>query len=175
MNTSRKIFKSATAAQSAVRDVLTAVLTQELLLPSRDVFIVAPWISNVVVFDNRVGQYASLNPEWARREIRLIEVLAALCASGGRLHVHTRPDSHNQPFLLRLQEALADTGVSDRWSRRQHERLHTKGLLTDRVLIDGSMNITESGVAFNDEAVTVSFDAHAIASARVHFETYEHP
>jgi hypothetical protein len=174
MNATRKIFKSATAAQSAVRDVLAALFTQELLLPSRDVFVVAPWISNVVVFDNRVGQFASLNPEWARREIRFIEVLVALCASGGMLHVHTRPDPHNQPFLLRLQEALADMGVADRCSCRQHERLHTKGLLTDRVLIDGSMNITESGVAFNDEAVTISFNAHAVASARVHFETYEH-
>lgn len=173
MTALRKIFKNATAAQSAVRDVLATIFAQELLAPSRDLFIVAPWVSNIMILDNRQSQYTSLNPEWPRKEIRLIEVIVALTATGAIVHVHTRPEPHNRSFLLRLEEALADSGVSDRCIRKEHVRLHTKGLLTDRVLLDGSMNLTESGVGLNDEAVTVQFDKRAIADARVHFDSYE--
>jgi phosphatidylserine/phosphatidylglycerophosphate/cardiolipin synthase-like enzyme len=174
MSDTRKIYKGAVTSQHAVREVLTMVFAQELLAPSKEVFIVAPWISNVVVFDSQIGQYATLNPEWAKREIRLVEVLVAIAANGTTLHIHTRPDDHNKAFKRRIQEALGDAGLPDqlRWTDR-NALLHTKGVWTDRVLIDGSMNLTESGVALNEEAVTVSFDPVQVAAARVHFALYE--
>lgn len=174
MSTTRKIFKSAVTSQHAVRELLTMVFAQELLAPSKKMFIVAPWISNIVIFDSQLGQYATLNPDWAKREIRLVEVLVAIAANGTPLHIHTRPDDHNKGFKRRIFEALGDGGLSDRlhWSDR-NALLHTKGVLTDRVLIDGSMNLTESGVALNDEAVTVSFEPKQVAAARIHFEFYE--
>ncbi len=82
MSGTRKIYKGAVTSQHAVREVLTMVFAQELLAPSKEVFIVAPWISNIVVFDSQIGQYATLNPEWAKREIRLVEVLVAIAANG---------------------------------------------------------------------------------------------
>lgn len=173
MTAMRKIFKSATTAQHAVRDVLAMVFAQELLAPSRDVFVVAPWISNIVVFDNSLGQFGDLNPEWGMREVRLIDVFVALASSGAQIHIHTRPELHNRAFERRLLEALSDTGVSDQCLWAQQTHLHTKGLLTDSVLIDGSMNLTEYGVALNDELVNVYFDAPSIAGARIYFDSYE--
>ena len=174
MTGTRKIYKGAVTSQHAVREVLTMAFAQELLAPSEEVFIVAPWISNIVIFDSQIGQYATLNPEWAKREIRLVEVLTAIAANGTELHIHTRPDDHNKGFKRRIQEALGDAGLLDQltWTDR-NMLLHTKGVWTDRVLIDGSMNLTESGVALNEEVVTVSFDPVQIAQARVHFELYE--
>jgi phosphatidylserine/phosphatidylglycerophosphate/cardiolipin synthase-like enzyme len=171
MSSARKIYKGAVTSQYAVREVLTMVFAQELLAPSKEVFIVAPWISNIVIFDSQIGQYATLNPEWAKREIRLADVLTAIAANGTTLHIHTRPDDHNKVFRRRVQESLGDAGLLDQlhWIDR-NALLHTKGIWTDRVLIDGSMNLTESGVALNEEAVTVSFDPKQIAAARVHFD-----
>jgi phosphatidylserine/phosphatidylglycerophosphate/cardiolipin synthase-like enzyme len=171
MSGARKIYKGAVTSQYAVREVLTMVFAQELLAPSKEVFIVAPWISNIVIFDSQIGQYATLNPEWAKREIRLADVLTAIAANGTTLHIHTRPDDHNKVFRRRVQESLGDAGLLDQlhWIDR-NALLHTKGIWTDRVLIDGSMNLTESGVALNEEAVTVSFDPKQIAAARVHFD-----
>ena len=176
MSSTRKIFKSAVTSQNAVREVLTMVFAQELLAPSKELFIVAPWISNIVIFDSQLGQYATLNPEWAKREIRLVEVLVTIAGSGTALHIHTRPDDHNKAFKRRIQEALDDVGLSDQmhWSD-SNARLHTKGVWTDHVFIDGSMNLTESGVALNDEAVTVSFEPEQVAAARIHFHLYEQP
>lgn len=170
----RKIFKSATASQNAIRDVLALIFAQELLSPSDHIFLVAPWISNVVIFDNRSGQFSTVNPEWGKRDIRLTEVIAAIAASGTLFHVHVRPVAHNRHFESQIKEAMSDAGVADCLRWQAHENLHTKGLLTDRVLIDGSMNLTESGVAINDETITISYDPADLSGARVHFDTYEH-
>lgn len=173
MTSTRKIFKNATASQHAVREVLALVFAQELLAPSREVFIIAPWISNIVVFDSRLGQFATVNPEWAKREVRLVEVIVAIAANGATVHLHTRPNEHNKQFKWRIEEAMMDAGLADRlrWSDID-PALHTKSLLTDRVLIDGSMNLTESGVALNDEAVTISYEPADVAAARMHFGSY---
>ncbi len=171
----REIFKNATISQSAVREVLTFVFTQELLAPSNDVFVVAPWISNVVIFDNRLGQFDSINPEWGKREVRLVEVVVAMACAGARIHVHTRPDQHNKQFRRRIDEAMGDAGTTELLLWKDDDPfLHTKGLLTDRVSIRGSMNLTESGVSINDEAITVSYDPSDVANMRVHFDAYEH-
>jgi phosphatidylserine/phosphatidylglycerophosphate/cardiolipin synthase-like enzyme len=174
LNAKRKIFKNATASQNAVREVLSFVFAQELLSPSQDLFLVAPWISNVVIFNNHLGQFSSFNPEWGRREVRLTEVIVAVASSGTMIHVHTRPEPHNKNFEWRVKQAMSDSGVTDRLLWKEDALLHTKGLLTDRVCIDGSMNLTESGVALNDETISVSYDPTDISAARVHFETYEH-
>jgi hypothetical protein len=168
----RKIFKSATVAQHAVRDALAMVLAQELISPSRDVFIVAPWISNIQLLDNSEGHFQSLNPEWSKGAIRLNDILVSLAGLGSRIRVYTRPDSHNNAFLERLQAGLSEVGASPECVIARREHLHTKGVLTDRILIDGSMNLTHNGIAINDEQVTVSFDPGQVASARVYFETY---
>ena len=73
--TDRIIFKSANSAPHAARDALAMVLAHELVVPSEVVYLLAPWASNIVIFDNRIGQFDGLNAEWGRREIRLIEVL----------------------------------------------------------------------------------------------------
>lgn len=174
MTNTRKIFKSAVTSQHAVRDILSMVFAQELLMPSPDIFIVAPWISNVVIFDSTLGQFSTLNPEWAKRQVRLAEVLVSLASAGTTIHIHTRPDDHNKIFQRRLSEAIEDVGLTQfvRWSG-DNPVLHTKGVLTSRVLVDGSMNLTESGVALNEEAVTISFEPDQIAAARLHFEDYE--
>ncbi|MET3653118.1 phospholipase D-like domain-containing protein DpdK [Dyella japonica] len=172
MSLSRKIFKSSTALQGAVHEVLVFAFTQELLSPSQHVFLVAPWISNIVVFDNRLGQFSALNPDWSKREIRLVEVLATAAANGSHIHVLTRPDAHNQYVERRLKEAMADAGLSDALNWKVRPLLHSKGLLTDRFYLDGSMNLTESGVHLNDETIAISYEQSDIAQARVHFEDY---
>jgi hypothetical protein len=169
----RKIFKNATTSHESVRELLAFVFTQELLLPSRDIFLVAPWISNISILDNRQGGFMSLNPEWSWGDINLVSVLTDLASRGARLHLHVNTDSHNRFFESRLQEALSDAGVSDQCYWKVHKNLHTKGILTESVLISGSMNLTRNGIRILDESVEACFDPVLIAGARVHFDLYE--
>ena len=169
----RKIFKNATTSQSAIRDALAFLFAQELLTPSAHIFVVAPWISNIVLFDNRQGGFMSLNPEWSRTDIYLIEVLTALAARGSHLHIHVNGDTHNRYFETRLKEALGDTGVLTKCIWKAHQYLHTKGILTEQVLISGSMNLTRNGVKILDESVDINYDPNALSAARVHYDLYE--
>lgn len=169
MSTSRSIYKSATSAPEAAREALAAVFAQELLVPSKIVHLMTPWISNIVIFDNSVGEYDGLNPEWTRREIRLVDVLTAIAANDTRLIIRVRPNNHNKPFEKRLFSALADVGLGDQCDWHENETLHTKSLLTDHVLISGSMNFTERGIALNEETVIVEFDQERISQAKMEF------
>ncbi|ODV42721.1 hypothetical protein AWV79_24175 [Cupriavidus sp. UYMMa02A] len=172
MSTLRSIFKSATSAPEAAREALAAVFAQELLAPSQTIHLLAPWISNIVIFDNSVGSFDGINPEWSRREIRLIDVLVAVAANNTHLVIRVRPDSHNKPFQKRLFSALSDAGLQDKCDWSENETLHTKSLLTDHVLISGSMNFTERGISLNEEVITVDFDPQHVAQAKMEFHDH---
>jgi phosphatidylserine/phosphatidylglycerophosphate/cardiolipin synthase-like enzyme len=169
----RKIFKNATTSQKAVHEALALVFSQEVLLPSEHVFVVAPWVSNIPILDNRQGGFAALNPEWPRTDIHLAEVLTTVATRGARLHLHVGTDSHNRYFEAKLKEALEDAGLSAQCQWRAHPYLHTKGILTDHVLVSGSMNFTRNGVRLLDESVDISFASEVVGEARAHFESYE--
>jgi len=172
MTNVRYIFKSATTAPSAARDVLAMVLAEELLLPSKTVYLAAPWITDIVIFDNTIGSYEGLNPEWSRREIRLLDVLVAIVANNTKLDIRVRPDPHNKPFGKRLSSALADIGLQDSCVWSEIPDFHTKGLLTDRVWIGGSMNFTERGIGLNAESLTIDFNPQKVASIRLEFASH---
>lgn len=167
--TDRVIFKSATSAPHAARDALAMVLAHELIVPSDVIYLLAPWASNVVIFDNRLGQFDGLNAEWGRREIRLIEVLVAIAQNNTRLVVRVKPDTHNLPFCNRLKDALTESGMLDQCQLTEHGLLHTKGLATASALVSGSMNFTMNGIAINDESLLVTFDPAKVAAARIEF------
>lgn len=172
MNTTRVIFKSATSAPYAARDALAAVLAEELVIPSDVIYLMAPWVSNIAIFDNGVGQFDGLNAEWGRREIHLIDVLVAMAQNNTRLVIRVKPEPHNRSFCNRLEEALKEAGVADLCSVTQSAALHTKGLVTGRALIGGSMNFTINGIAISDESLIVSFDPEKVAAARIEFASY---
>lgn len=172
MTNVRYIFKSATTAPRAARDVLAMVLAEEMLLPSKTIYLAAPWVTDIVIFDNSTGSFEGLNPEWGRREIRLIEVLVAIAANNTRLDIRVRPNPHNKPFGKRLSAALADIGLKDACVWSEIPDFHTKGLLTDRAWIGGSMNFTERGIGLNAESLTIDFNPQKVAS--IHLELANH-
>lgn len=169
----RQILKSAISAPHAAREVLAMVLAEELVSPSSTLYLIAPWISNISIFDNTLGQFAGLNPEWGRREIRLIDVLVAIASNQTRLVCAVRPDPHNKPFETRLKAALNDAGVQERCAWSIRPSLHTKGMLTDGAFVCGSMNFTTTGIEVSDEALIVTFDREKIAQAKLEFAGYD--
>ena len=108
--TSRRIFKTAVTSQNVVREVLQLMFVSEFLTRGEEVWLVSPWISNIVLLDNRAGGFDAINPEWRRREIRLVDVAIQILSSGGRVTVVSRPDEHNKRFLFRLGEAAREAG-----------------------------------------------------------------
>jgi phosphatidylserine/phosphatidylglycerophosphate/cardiolipin synthase-like enzyme len=170
---SRRIFKSAVTSQSLIRELLQLILLGELMAPSGlRVWLVSPWISNVDILDNRAGGFNAVNPEWGARQIRLVEVAVELMVRGCPLGVATSLDGHNVAFVDSLAAAAAEIGLVDKLSIVRRENLHTKGILLQRGLLTGSMNITYRGLELNDEAVIYDTSLQSLAQARISFESY---
>jgi hypothetical protein len=169
----RRIFKSAVTSQNLIRELLQLMLLGELLAPGGErAWLVSPWISDIVLFDNSAGGFNAVNPEWGSREIRLIEVAVDVMARGTPLAIATSFDQHNDSLVEALRGAADQAGLADQLTiiRRQH--LHTKGVLLKRGLLTGSMNLTYNGLELNDEMVIYDISAKTLAEARLNFESY---
>jgi phosphatidylserine/phosphatidylglycerophosphate/cardiolipin synthase-like enzyme len=168
----RRIFRSHVTSQEVVRELLQIMFLAELLAPSRQVWLVSPWISDFVLLDNRSGRFDSINPQWQRREIRLVDYAQQLMTNGTRVIVVSRPDTHNQTFLSRLEDRSRESGLDDHLELLSRDGLHTKGILTDSSLLLGSMNLTYSGLELNEESVYYETSTEAIAKAYIEFQIY---
>jgi phosphatidylserine/phosphatidylglycerophosphate/cardiolipin synthase-like enzyme len=169
----RRIFKSAVTSQNLIRELLQMAFLAELVAPGGERgWLVSPWISNVVLFDNRAGGFGSINPEWGSREIRVVEVLTDVMARGTTLGIATSLDDHNDPFIAALATAADEAGLADRLCIKRRQHLHIKGVLFKRGLLTGSMNLTYNGLELNDEMVVYDTMPKTLAEARINFESY---
>jgi hypothetical protein len=168
----RRIFKTQLTGSAVIRELLQTMFVGDMLRPGSDAWIVSPWVSNVVLLDNRSGDFDALNPEWGRREVRLNDVLLSLLTRGRRVTVITRDEEPSRKFLRDLQELADQHLLTDQLEVVVRDRLHTKGILLTDALLLGSMNLTYSGLQINDEWIEYSRDTEDIARARMEFATY---
>lgn len=172
----RRIFKSSVASQNLIRELLQVMFLGELLAPGGErAWLVSPWVSNIVLFDNRAGGFDTINPEWSGREVRLIEVMTGVMVRGTALGLATSLDVHNDPLIDALTMAADEAGLVDRLCIVRRQNLHIKGILLKRGLLTGSMNLTYNGLELNDEVVVYDTTAKPLAEARINFESYLGP
>jgi phosphatidylserine/phosphatidylglycerophosphate/cardiolipin synthase-like enzyme len=146
-----------------VDPVLTAVLLAELLAPSREIWLVSAWISDVPAVDNGAGDYDSLFGDAVARIYQLSEVLGLLSVRGARLTVVTRDVRENDSFLTRLGRVA----VAKRLRVIRSPDAHEKTFCGSDWLLSGSMNFTVNGMTVNDEVITYKLDGTAAAQARI--------
>lgn len=168
----RRIFKTQSTGVATIQELMQTMFVAEVLQPGEDIWIVSPWISNVVLIDNRSGNFDALNPEWGRREIRLADVLVTLMGYGTRVHIITRNDSSNDSFRTKISDLSIENDLQDLLTVLIHDQLHTKGILLTRGLLMGSMNLTYNGMTINDEWVEFSHDASDLSRTRLEFARY---
>jgi phosphatidylserine/phosphatidylglycerophosphate/cardiolipin synthase-like enzyme len=168
----RRIFKSQLTGSATIRELLQSMFVGELLRPPAHAWIVSPWVSNVVLLDNRHGHFDAINPEWGHREVRLADVLLTLMTRGSEVTIVTRNQDSNVKFIADFRELTERHLLQLQASIKVRDTLHTKGILLSRVLLLGSMNLTYNGLQINDEWVEFSLDSEDIARTRLEFESY---
>jgi hypothetical protein len=164
----RVIRKSQNASASEAGELLAGLFSAELSCPSKCLWLVSPWISDVELLDNTAGNFDAL-ARFGKRRIRLTEVLVALAARGAHLVVGTTTDEHNKRFLERLQTLAEDLRVEDKLiiSIDTSDNLHTKALTGDDFALAGSMNITFNGILVREEFIDLRTDQAFVAQARM--------
>jgi phosphatidylserine/phosphatidylglycerophosphate/cardiolipin synthase-like enzyme len=165
-NTSRDIH--AVGSSRAVLDLLRSLFALELLRPSKRLWIVSPWVSDIFVLDNSGRQYSTVCPEWPAGQIRLSAFLGTLISRGTQVIVVVNETSHNEDVVGRLQLASAD--MTDRLILIRRQDLHEKGILGDRFTLNGSMNLTYKGVHVNDEYLWYRCDPPSVEQRRLELE-----
>jgi phosphatidylserine/phosphatidylglycerophosphate/cardiolipin synthase-like enzyme len=153
---------------SSIRDLLQGIFIAELIKPSSLFWITSGWISDVDFLDNSSRSFSYLNPDWPLGTIRLSSIIESLVTRGGQIRIMVREVEHNIIFLERMKNIQRRYGECIDW--RTDPVFHAKGILGDDFLIEGSMNITKSGLVINDERVTFRLDPEGIAQRRLELE-----
>ena len=168
--TARSLRTTAFASREELADALQCVFVSEVLAPSTPLWIVTPWISDVPIIDNRAGRFAGLIPALPQRWIRLGEILEQQLIRGGSLVVACRPNDHNRSFTDQLQRRIREIGREQRVRFRLSAELHEKGILAEKILLSGSMNLTYNGLRILEEVVHLTDESDAVARARASYQ-----
>lgn len=164
----RVIRKSRAQSAGEVLDLLGALFSAELVAPSRCLWLVSPWVSDVEVIDNSAGTYPALT-RFGRRRVRLAEVLCTLAADGSQVVIGTTADRHNDTFVRRLKVLGRDLRVDNAITIVVDPTgaLHSKALTGDDYALTGSMNITYNGINLREEHVELRTEPEFVAQARM--------
>jgi len=164
----RVIRKSLNASASEAADLLAGLFSAELACPSKCLWLVSPWISDVELLDNTAGNFDALT-RFGKRRIRLAEILVALASTGTHLVVGTTTDEHNTRFLVRFKMLAEDLRVEEKLtiSIDTSDNLHTKALTGDDFALAGSMNITFNGIQVREEFIDLHTEEAFVAQARM--------
>jgi phosphatidylserine/phosphatidylglycerophosphate/cardiolipin synthase-like enzyme len=173
----RRIFKTALTGTETTRELLQTMFVGEILNQvqidqAHKIWIVSPWVSNIMIIDNRSGNFDCLNPEWGRREIRLGDLLISLMTRGIEVFVVTRDVEQNKGFLSSFKGLVEEHALGDQHKVILRDQLHTKGILLSKSQLLGSMNLTHYGLEINDESIIFSTDVEDVAQTRLEFERY---
>jgi phosphatidylserine/phosphatidylglycerophosphate/cardiolipin synthase-like enzyme len=169
MTGGRDILRHSRYARNEVRELLQSIFVAEFIRPSKDLWLVSPWLSDVEVIDDNAGAFAAIVGGVTGTSLTLSAALVLLADAGTRVHIVTRPQE-SEGFRDALNRHLARSVNGDRVTVRPVDVLHTKGLIGDDYRVMGSMNFTFYGIEINDEAVRFDRSADAIARVRLEFE-----
>lgn len=171
--TVRTIYRSKKTSQYEIQDLLRSALTAELVTPSKEIWLLSPWLSNPTIFDNRTNLYRGLDPEWERCEIDLIETLLTLSRRSTQIYLLTKDDQFNLSGLERLgvlsNHSIDRSSFYKNIKHKFNNKLHTKGIVSDHFSWIGSMNFTNNGVYNNEETIYYSVDSDTISQTRLNF------
>lgn len=164
----RVIRKSQTRSSVEAASLLANLFAAELISPSKCIWLVSPWISNIQILDNETEAFESLN-RWGPRRVRLAEVLATLAAHGSSIIIATTADPHNGEFVAHLAGRAAEIGAENnvRVVRDPANLLHEKAITGDDYAVVGSMNITWYGVHLREEYLELRTEEDFVARARL--------
>ena len=138
-------------AGSSHKDLLASSCSSLLLTngPGEPVYFSSPWMSNFVLLANPFSEWAGLFPELADQvEIRFADFLSRL--SGIRPVRLVLVDNSTSQSFIKNRTIAKSPGIQIRFAP---ETYHEKGILTDEFYIEGSMNLTYSGVHRRDEKI----------------------
>lgn len=172
MSEYRVIHQSPHVNRHEIKYLITSVFMLELFKPSKEFWIVSPWIADLDILDNSLGNISSLVPSFDIKKISLTEYLKEIVDRGTGLRIITRTkDMNNRTFLYNLLYRFGEEKYKEIVNEDiELNDLHQKGLLSDNISIKGSMNFTYRGMNINIEEITASIKPEDIEGTKLNFK-----
>jgi hypothetical protein len=149
----------------AIRDLLQSLFVLEALQPSQPLWLLSAWITDTPLLDNSARQFAAIDPEWDTGPVMLSRILRTILERSGHIHVITRKDEINRPFVEKLRALQTDHG--GRLLVLVEDNFHDKGLIGADYELAGSMNFTGKAITGGVEHVILRTDATTVAERRL--------
>lgn len=168
----RRIFKTKNTGKSTLKELLLGLFVSELFNPSPKVWIVSPWISDIVAIDNTGGSYNTINPDWSGKKVLLSDVIIQMLSMSTKVYVISNLDVHNKTFFEKISIRAKEEGFSDNLTTINRPDLHAKGIVTNNGSLSGSMNITYNGLEINEEKIEYFIGRKDIQEDLIQCEQY---
>jgi hypothetical protein len=163
--TGRQFLQTAVDSRNSMRELLQIVFTSELLVPSRCLWVVSPWLRDIPILDNTTGSFLSLCPDFPRSEVRLSLVLREIVGRGSQVVIATRPEDGNSQVI----ETLKSMGSDEEVIFHERAELHAKGIVGDHFSLIGSMNLTYNGLDHLTEMLVFETERSSVEQLRLSF------
>lgn len=165
---SNRVIRSHGGSQT-LKDCLISLFTIETMKPSREIYLISPFLSNSPIINNEFGQYTDIFPLVEGKIVLLSDILKTLVWKGSKVRVICDPDrDETKRFLYNLNGMV---------ECKRLENNHEKGLVTSQFYLHGSMNFTYRGININGEKINITTNTpdvnQAMMSARARWEEAE--
>lgn len=153
----------------ALKDCLISLFVTETAKPSREIFLISPYLSNTPIMNNEFGQYTDMFPLLEGKTVLLSDILKTMVWKGAKVRIICDPDrEETRRFIQDLNGKIECKRLANN---------HEKGLVTSHFYIHGSMNFTYRGININGEKINITTDVseinQAIMSAQARWEEAE--
>ena len=168
MNQAKGRFIHSRTMHRQIRDLLQALFVAEIISPSKCIWIVSPWITDIPIIDNLTNAFSTLEPQWGRTQVRLSQIIYKLLDMGTTVRIATRSSHSTENFISSINSRTS-SWVDAPLDIQEVDELHEKGILGDDYYLAGSMNFTYNGITLNEESVHFHTDPQIVAENRVIF------
>jgi hypothetical protein len=143
-------------------DALSSVLAMEGLKPSKEIYIISPWMSNSPIIENNYDKFSDIFPFIGGNRIHLADILCSYAFKGSNVRLICNPNNKStEEFINEIKRIPEGEKIEFRILKDNHE----KGMVTSNFYLHGSMNFTYSGIHINGENIRIVTEQPQINSA----------
>lgn len=140
-----------------LKDSLISIFSLESAFPSKEIYLISPFLSNSPLAENVLGEYTDLFPLVEGKMIYLSDILRTLAWKGSNVRIICDPNR------IETRRFISQLGNSARIKKLANN--HEKGLVTSRIYLHGSMNFTYRGININGENVRITSNGTEVSQA----------
>jgi len=129
----------------------------------KPIYIASPWITNLRLLDNRLGDFADLFPDDSNKSWILLSDYLRRLSKHAEIRIITLDNLRSRNFVHGL-DAPNNQTIKTKYAA---DEFHEKGILAPYFYLEGSMNLTAQGLTKRGEKVIYHAEINNIRSSKI--------